>query len=135
MRTRSLLWGLLFAMGCTAARPTANQTPAQSVLLRPERPLPAPVVPSLAFLRAVERGTRSADGRPGPNYWQQYARYHLTAHIDEAARRLEGEGRIVYLNRSPDTLRQLFLELPLNVHAEGAVRNEPAEVTGGVLLN
>ncbi len=122
--------------GCSTSRPV-EQTPAARtpVFVRPERPLPAPITLPTSFAMAVERGTRTIDGRPGPNYWQQYARYDLTARIDTATRRLDGEGRIVYLNRSPDTLRQLFLELPLNVHAEGVVRNEPAEVTGGVSLH
>lgn len=137
MRIRRLLLsiGLVFIVGCSTSRSTAIQTPRQPVLARPERPLPGPVTPSPAFLRAIERGSRSASGQPGPNYWQQYARYDLTARIDVAERRLEGAGRIVYFNRSPETLRQLFLELPLNVHAEGVVRNEPAEITGGVQLS
>ncbi|WP_243663347.1 hypothetical protein [Rhodothermus marinus] len=135
MRRLSLVLLFLLA-GCTASRPM-EQTPVASTpeRVRPERPLPAPVTLLPSFEAAIERGTRTMDGRPGPNYWQQYARYDLTARIDTAARRLDGEGRIVYLNRSPDVLRQLFLELPLNVHAEGVVRNEPAEVTGGVTLH
>ncbi len=133
---RLLLFLVLLLAGCTASRPIqqmpAGRTP---VFARPERPLPVPVILPPSFEAAIAQGTRTAEGRPGPNYWQQYARYDLVARIDTATRRLDGEGRIVYLNRSPDTLRQLFLELPLNVHAEGVVRNEPAEVTGGVALH
>lgn len=137
MSMRRFTWALLLGLaGCTVFRPVEQVPIAHApAFVRPERPLPAPITRPPSFARALERGTRTLEGRPGPNYWQQYARYDLTARIDTDAQRLEGEGRIVYLNRSPDTLRQLFLELPLNVHAEGVVRNESVEVTGGITLH
>lgn len=100
----------------------------------PRRPLPEPVVPPPEFARALERGTRSVTGEPGPRYWQQDARYQIRARLDVAARRLEGTAVIRYLNRSPDTLATLALHLHQNLHAPGAIRNEPQEVTGGVEL-
>ncbi len=100
-----------------------------------DRPLPHPVVPPRAFARAVARGTRTEDGRPGPNYWQQQTQYTLEARLFPEAKRLEGAARIRYTNHSPDTLRILRLELAQNLHVEGAARNEPAEVTGGIRLH
>jgi hypothetical protein len=54
--------------------------------------------------------------------------------VDPVAKRLRGEGRIVYHNRSPDALDRLELQLIQNVHAPGVVRNEPMEPTEGVTL-
>jgi hypothetical protein len=99
------------------------------------RPIPYPVVPSRGFLKAVENGTRTTSGRPGPTYWQQWADYELTATLRPAERRLYGKGRIVYHNRSPDTLSTVYLHLMQNVHAVGAMRNRPQQVTGGVVLS
>lgn len=92
-------------------------------------------MPDLPFQRALAAGTRSANGLPGATYWQQEASYRLSAELFPEERRLTGRSEIDYTNNSPDTLRFVYLELTLNLHAEGAVRNEPAEVTGGVTVN
>jgi hypothetical protein len=94
-----------------------------------------PVVPPNSFKAAVEKGTRTLDGRPGPTYWTQYARYHIRTSIDPATKTLSGQVLIRYENRSPDTLRTLHLDLNQNAHAPGAMRNEPGEMTGGVTVH
>jgi hypothetical protein len=99
-----------------------------------ERPVPYPIFETRAFARAVERGTRTRTGRPGPNYWQQFARYRLQAELDPATGRLTGRGTIAYTNSSPDTLRELWVHLHQNLFAPNAVRNEETPVTGGVEL-
>lgn len=98
------------------------------------RPIPYPVIPSLQFRHAVEQGTRTNTGVPGANYWQQWTDYRLQARLIPDEHRLEGSAHIVYFNRSPDSLPFVALHLFQNLHAEGVVRNEPAEVTGGVSL-
>ena len=98
------------------------------------RPRPYPVAESPAFRRAVERGTRTRTGRPGPRYWTQYARYALAARLDPATRRLTGTGTVRYLNRSPDTLATVAFYLHPNLFAPGAPRNDPVPATGGVEL-
>ena len=134
------------AAGCAAGSPPAGPAPAAAAApgavavsdtsrLRRERPVPYPVMPPPEFLAAVERGTRTLTGRPGPGYWQQWATYDLTARLDPARRRVDGTARIVYHNRSPSTLPVIFLHLDQNLHAPGAMRNEPQEVTGGVMLD
>jgi hypothetical protein len=95
------------------------------------RPVPEPIRVPAAYAAAVARGTRTADGRPGPGYWQQWADYRIETRVDPGARRVDGSATIVYHNRSPDVLRTLQLELTQNFHAAGVVRYEPAEVTGG----
>jgi hypothetical protein len=93
---------------------------------------PYAVRPALEYAAAVMRGTRTADGRPGPGYWQQWAEYDLDARLLVEEKRLEGTAGIRYTNNSPDSLAELHVELALNLHAPGALRNQPAETTGGV---
>lgn len=99
-----------------------------------ERPIPGALVPPLSFQRAIARGTRTERGVPGPRYWTNTAEYRLVARVDPKARILQGDATIRYANRSPDTLREIHVDLLQNHHAPGVVRNEPAEVTGGVVL-
>ena len=99
-----------------------------------DRPVPAPVVPSPFFRAGLDAGTRAQDGRPGPAYWRNEAHYEIDAALDPATGRLTGREAIRYRNRSPDTLDAVFLHLHQNLHAEGVVRNEPQEITGGVDL-
>jgi len=100
--------------------------------LAQQRPIPYPVVASRQFRTAVEKGTRTVTGAPGPRYWQQYARYRLTARLDVPAKRLEGTAHIQYINNSPDTLRVLYLQTLQNFHTQEAPRQGAAEITGGM---
>ena len=111
--------------------PTPETAPARTTS---ERPMVNPIPWPGEWLAAVENGTRTRDGAPGPRYWQQWTDYALRARILPDEKRLEGSAEMVYHNRSPDTLRTLHLDLVQNVHAPGAVRNEAMEVTGGVEL-
>ena len=122
------LAGALLALG--AAAPAAHaQDPAPAPAAR--RAIPNPVVTPRGFQRAIARGTRTATGVPGPSYWQQRADYRIRATVDAAAKTLTGTETITYHNRSPDTLRVVWLQLMQNVHQGEAPRNESAEVTGG----
>jgi hypothetical protein len=120
------LAGALLALG-TAASAQEPAAPAAGA----RRAVPNPVEAPREFQRAVARGTRTATGAPGPRYWQQRADYRIRATLDAAAKSLIGAQRITYHNRSPDTLRVVWLQLMQNVHQPEAPRNEPAEVTGG----
>ena len=99
------------------------------------RPIPYPVVPSLEFQLAVENGTRTETGEPGPAYWQQWTDYELSATLDPDEKRVTGSARITHFNRFSRPLPVVALHLHQNVHAEGALRNTPVEVTGGMTLN
>lgn len=96
-----------------------------------ERPLPYPIDVPLNFSYAVDQGTRTQDGTPGPNYFTNYAKYDLKAALSPADTMLYGEATITYYNNSPDTLETLIFELPQNLHKEGVPRNEFVEITGG----
>ena len=113
----------------TRPAPVLDNTPT-----RDGRPLPGPVFETPDFTRAVARGTRTRSGRPGSAYWTQYARYRIEATLAPAADRLSGRERVVYLNRSPDTLSMVALYLRQNVFAPGSPRVGAAPVTGGVTL-
>ncbi|MFB6279416.1 MAG: M1 family metallopeptidase [Salinibacter sp.] len=86
------------------------------------------------FTRAVQKGTRTRTGRPGPEYWQQFARYRIEAQLHPARHRLVGEETITYVNRSPDTLRRVAVHLRQNLYAPDVARRESVPVTGGVSL-
>jgi hypothetical protein len=96
------------------------------------RPVPGPLEAPTWYAAAVAAGTRTPDGRPGPRYWQNRARYDIEARLDPASARLEGVARITYENHSPEAIDQLVLHLHQNLFAPGAMRNELQEVTGGV---
>ena len=57
---------------------------------------------------------RTAGGEPGHAYWQQKVDYDIDVRLLEDRRRIEGSERIRYSNRSPDTLRFLWLQLDQN---------------------
>lgn len=135
--------GLLFLLfGCASSTPsnehpevresTVAPTPSE---VSPDRPLPHPPTLEPGFSEAIDQGTRTGEGRPGSQYWQQEVDYDLTADLFPDEKRLEGTATIVYTNNSPDTLRQLHLELLQNLHRSGAPRLDQVEVTEGVTLD
>ena len=63
---------------------------------------------------------RSADGQPGPDYWQQRADYTISATLDTAARSVAGSVTIKYTNNSPDTLRFVWLQVDQNLYRPGS---------------
>jgi len=76
--------------------------------------------------RAFANGTRAADGRPSPRYWQNRARYDITVEARPPARDIRGREQITYFNNSPDTLKQVVLRIIQNIHRPGAARDGDA---------
>ncbi|WP_254602179.1 M1 family metallopeptidase [Sphingomonas bacterium] len=60
--------------------------------------------------------TRSANGLPGPGYWQNRADYQIHARLDPATKTLSGEEVVTYTNNSPDALDMLWLQLDQNIY-------------------
>src|ERR1700694_3654239 len=58
-----------------------------------------------------ERGNEfhSANGEPGPKYWQNRVNYELKASIDTTSKTLTATEKIHYINNSPDELHVLWL--------------------------
>lgn len=71
---------------------------------------------------AYKKGTRSPDGRPGRNYWQNHGRYEITIDAAPPDRLVRGTEKITYFNNSPDTLKIICFRLTINIHKPGAVR-------------
>src|SRR3546814_20156675 len=65
---------------------------------------------------------RSANGMPGPDYWQNRADYAIRATLDTKAKAIRGTVRLAYTNHSPDTLDVLWLHRepkPSKTHTRG----------------
>jgi hypothetical protein len=59
---------------------------------------------------------RSANGAPGPAYWQNDADYEMHAALDTKARTLQNDEVITYTNNSPDALTSLWIQLDQNIY-------------------
>ena len=59
---------------------------------------------------------RSANGAPGPAYWQNRVDYMITARIDTTARTLTATEIVDYTNNSPDALPSLWMQLDQNIY-------------------
>ncbi|HWH04286.1 MAG TPA: M1 family metallopeptidase, partial [Gemmatimonadales bacterium] len=99
----------------------------------------APVADSSPF-RALALPTanrmRSANGAPGPNYWQQEADYTIHASVDTSSSVLTGSERIHYVNHSPDSLPFVWMQIEQNIFAKNSITYQlnqpPLEFAGGV---
>jgi hypothetical protein len=132
IRYALLSTGLLLA-ACASNTPTSQPSPVASSTAS-SRPRPYPVFETKFFRDAVANGTRTRTGAPGPNYWQQWARYQLAADYDPATGKLDGTGTVTYFNRSPDTLGFLFMHIRDNAFAPDAQRNRVVPITDGVTM-
>ena len=77
---------------------------------------------------------RSGSGAPGPHYWQQRADYTIRATLDTGTHTITGFETIRYANRSPDTLRYVWVQLDQNIYRDdsrGAALNPPGTRFGG----
>lgn len=97
--------------------------------------MPHPVVPTPPYATSVENGIRTPEGAPGPNYWQNFARYEIEAVLSPSTQQLNGEARITYFNNSPDPLPRIYLHLRQNLHRPDALRNRKVPITGGALIS
>ncbi len=125
-------WARGVAVAAVGLLAIAGTAAGQSSTANQPRPIPYPMTTSVQFGAAVEAGARTLEGRPGPSYWQQSARYAIEAKVDPVEKRVDGTTRIVYHSNSPSPLSVLRIRLNQNLHAEGVPRSDQAEVTGGV---
>ncbi|HEY0177352.1 MAG TPA: M1 family peptidase, partial [Pedobacter sp.] len=66
---------------------------------------------------------RSANGYPGPKYWQNRADYNISANLDDQKNTVTGTVTITYKNNSPDQLPFLWLQLDQNLFEENSRGN------------
>ncbi len=86
-------------------------------------------------LTAYDKGTRSFDGKPGKNYWQNSADYKIKVNVEPKTRLVEGSEKIVYYNNSPDTLYEIVFNLIQDLNKPETERNVPITrdaITNGV---
>jgi hypothetical protein len=112
--------------------------PLLAALAAPAAAQTTPLYQPRDIKAAFAKGTRSPDGRPGPNYWQNRARYNITVQAAPPARDIRGRETITYFNNSPDTLRQVVLRLIQNIHRPGVSRDgdaSPDYLTTGLVVD
>ena len=119
------------------SRPLLSKSWLIAILGVPLFPTPAaqPLYMPRNVKAAVRKGTRTMDGRPGPNYWQNHGRYSIALSVSPPDRTVRGSEQIAYFNNSPDTLRSVVIKLFLNIHKPGAPRGGGASadyLTSGV---
>jgi hypothetical protein len=127
---RSLLIGVFLAVGLTivlSGPPVpgqAGQSPASGGSATSETESgpaaqppydPRAVFAPLTLSEPVNR-YRSANGAPGPDYWQNRADYIITAQLEPKTKTLSGIVTITYTNNSPDLLDTLWLQLDQNIY-------------------
>ena len=70
---------------------------------------------------------RTAEGKPGPRYWQNHADYQINAAIDTAAKTLTATEELTYTNNSPNKLTSLWMQIDQQVYKKDA----RSQFTGG----
>jgi hypothetical protein len=133
----ALVWALAPAL--LPANVEAQTRPSPVVtsqgIAQSRRPIPGAVYEPPAFTRAVERGTRTRAGAPGPKYWTQHPRYSIDVSLDTTTNTVTGSERVVYVNNSPDTLPRIAVHLYQNVFRPEAQRRDVAPITDGMRLS
>lgn len=76
----------------------------------------------LEFQKAYKNQTRSSDGSPGINYWQNSSIYDIQVEIIPGTWEILGKQTITYRNNSPDSLNRLVIRMYPNHYKKGAVR-------------
>lgn len=87
--------------------------------------------------KAYEKGTRSRDGKPGPNYWQNHAIHKIKVTVAPPDKKVRGEQVIIYTNNSPDSLPALVFRMYMDAHKPEALREYPTSrdfMTSGITV-
>jgi len=121
------------AMAAAVASPVFGQEGSTSSLIL-ESPAFVPVEPPAEYSRAIDGGTRSESGQPGPRYWQQKVDYRIEVSLEPETSILRGTATVSYTNNAPGEITGLGLRLYQNLFGPGAERNRPVRVMGGLNL-
>ena len=92
----------------------------------------------LNYIQSVENGTRSRDGKPGPEYWQNHSDYNISVKLDTSEKKIVGSETITYYNDSPATLRTVVIRLYQDRYKKGAIRDiaiDEGDIHDGVMLD
>ncbi|RAJ82322.1 hypothetical protein CLV59_104548 [Chitinophaga dinghuensis] len=99
---------LIYPLACLLAAATMQSSYAQTSHYDQHEAF-API-----FYTSNGNEYRSADGSPGPKYWQNQADYNIQATLDTVSHRITGVVTISYKNNSPQPLSFLWLQLDQN---------------------
>ena len=113
--TRSFLFPAFLLLGFQAG--------AQTLTMPPE------------IQKAYDNGTRSLNGKPGNNYWENHGRYSISLTVMPPDNSIRGVEQITYFNNSPDTLRSLNMKLIENVHRGIGRRGGAADTLAGIKVD
>ena len=65
---------------------------------------------------AYQKGTRSLDGKPGKNYWQNHGKYNMEITVNPDTKVVNGTESIDYTNNSRDMLKSITIRFVNNLH-------------------
>ncbi|RDV02446.1 M1 family peptidase [Sphingorhabdus pulchriflava] len=126
VRTAGRLTGLICALalssGALAADDSAQSPSSPPWQISDEQSSDELYVPR-DIQATYDKGTRSRDGKPGPNYWQNHSTHNMRITVSPPSKRIEGEQEIIYTNNSPDMLPVLIFRMYLNAHQPEAMRD------------
>lgn len=71
---------------------------------------------------AYKNQTRTDFGKPGNNYWQNFANYQIKVSFDPSTQLLRGSEIISYENNSPDSLEEIIIRLYPDLYKKGVQR-------------
>ncbi len=92
---------------------------------------------SVPIKEAYKNKTRSWNGEPGSNYWQNKSNYKISAEINPETKILDGKEAVTYFNESPDTLKKIVMRLYPDFYKKGNARDfqiSPEAVNEGVYI-
>ncbi|MGH7636379.1 MAG: hypothetical protein ACREOK_01910, partial [Gemmatimonadaceae bacterium] len=102
--------------------------PAVALLLAIAQQLPVLPTPT----QPTGTGLTSPPSGDTAGYWQQRVEYRITARLLEQDRRVQARGTLMYVNTSPDTLREMYFHQYLNAFRPGSKWSEVDEREGRV---
>lgn len=65
---------------------------------------------------AYQKASRSNDGKPGENYWQNHGKYTMEIMVNPNTKIVTGSETIVYENNSKDSLKTVVIRFVNNLH-------------------
>jgi len=92
----------------------------------------------LEIQKAYKNQTRSKDGKPGINYYQNRTDYKIRAEFFPNTNMLTGNEIITYVNNSPDSLSYIYINLYQNIFKKGEARDSnfsPRNIHDGVEIS
>lgn len=92
----------------------------------------------LNFEDSYNNGIRTADGKPGPNYWQNRCDYKIKVELDPKEKEVEVKETLTYFNNSPDTLKSIRIKVLHDLYKKGGQRAQDMEakyMTKGVEIS